>query len=107
MCDRVLIINNGKIVADEDVHTISGQKDGSCLVKVDFEKQVASEALDAIPLEVQHNSDGKHFVFSGGSVEEVSWAIYKYAEEANNAIVHLSRVSKDLESIFRELTTNN
>ncbi|MCP4120236.1 MAG: ATP-binding cassette domain-containing protein [Bacteroidetes bacterium] len=106
MCDRVLIINKGKIVADEDVETLSGQKDGSCLVEVRFEKRIADEALELIPLKIHNNTDYKQIVFSGGCVEEVSWAVYKYAEEADNAVVHLSKVSRNMESIFRELTMN-
>jgi len=106
MCDRVLIINKGKIVADQEVSTLSGQKDGSCLVEVGFEKRIAGEALEAIPLKIHRNTDDKQLVFSAGSVEEISWAVYKYANEADNAVVHLSKVSKNMESIFRELTTN-
>ena len=107
MCDRVIIINQGHIVADESVAELSRRSSGDCHMEVGFERAPSEEELTAIPFNVVQKKDDKHFVFSGTDEAHMSKTINRLAVEQGNAVLRLNAVRQNLEDIFRELTSKN
>lgn len=105
VCDRVLIISKGRLVADGPVAELSGGQGGQCLVEVEFESPVDPAVLQALPLDISENQGNRRLVFAAPTVAEVGRAVGRLATETGNAVVHLNRVSRDLETVFRELTS--
>lgn len=107
MCDRVLIINNGQLVADESVEELSRSKSGFSLLEVEFETALTKEQLGLLNLEVDQQITDTHYVFKGTDGKALSKSVSQYAASAGNAILRMTTVEKDLEAIFRELTDKN
>ena len=104
MCDRVLIINKGQIVADEKVGDLASLSGMECKMVVGFERALSADDIDMVPFHLEEKISDSRYVFSGGSESEMSKAINRFAVEQENAVLHLSAVAKDLEAVFRELT---
>lgn len=106
MCDRVLIINKGTIVADKKVAELSDTGGGTCRMEVGFENPLTASDIEKLPYPVEQQVSEKRYVFTGALESEMSKAINRFAVETDNAVLHLSAVTRDLEDVFRELTSD-
>jgi ABC-2 type transport system ATP-binding protein len=108
LCQRVVIIDNGKIVADKAVdqlREVSGLSGDFQTVRVSFKHKVSKEALGQIPgvLEVSAEADGSYLLLASG-VQDVREAVFHRAVESKWTLIELTRESHSLEEIFKELT---
>jgi ABC-2 type transport system ATP-binding protein len=106
ICDRVIIINKGKIVADDKLSNLQ-QRSTSSVVKVQFKEALEQEWLKRLT-----------GVKSVGKIDAHTWSIetndpdlvrteLKKLERGNNLdIISLQSESQSLEEIFRSLTSN-
>src|SRR5579859_1419091 len=111
-CDRILIINKGKIVADGTSDTLRKQASGSELLKVRIEEASANEiqnALLALPsvdkIEVSDVAMSR-FEVQSKTGQSSKRAIFKLCVERNWALTELTPLETRLEDIFRNLTMN-
>ncbi len=110
MSDRILIINEGKIVADgspESLRKASGE--GLTIrVKVDAETSTETviEALKSIPgvSAVDLFNDNNTFIVTGGS-GDLNRLIFHSAIANNFVLLEMTTIETKLEDIFKELTT--
>jgi ABC-2 type transport system ATP-binding protein len=105
ICDRVIIINKGNIVADDKLSVL--QKSGNQLqsVKVEFKEVVDSTVLKALSgvtdvMNIQYSI----FNIQCADAEMVKKQILQLAIEKNLNIISLQSESQSLESIFKALT---
>ncbi|NOQ73327.1 MAG: gliding motility-associated ABC transporter ATP-binding subunit GldA [Crocinitomix sp.] len=103
ICDRVIIIKEGKIVADETA-AIMQQKDvehQTVLVELD---QVASrnQLRQIAGIKSVKNVEGNKWLFSGEG--DIRPSIAKYAQQNNLLILAMSVEQKSMEEVFKELT---
>ena len=109
-CDRILIINQGKIVADGTADTLRQQAQGQALVKVKVEEAVPEEALAAfrrLPSAIQvdyHNGEANHFEIQSASHQSAARDIFRLCVENHWVLTELTPVETKLEDIFRDLT---
>ncbi|NNJ55707.1 MAG: ATP-binding cassette domain-containing protein [Bacteroidia bacterium] len=106
MCNRVIIINNGKIVADDDVtslKSIIGNESNAMIVRFrddisinDLRKQKGIESVK----ERINNS----FEIVASEKVNLPEVLFKYALENNTIILEQKEVSSSLESVFQRLT---
>jgi ABC-2 type transport system ATP-binding protein len=110
-CDRILIINNGKIVANGTAEELRRQAQGNELLKVDLgdaERNEAFKALNELPTVALVD-----FVDNGSSTFEVqskagqtsSRAIFDLCVKKGWYLSQLTPIETKLEDIFREVTT--
>lgn len=104
MCDRVLIINNGQLVADEGVEQLGKGDNTIILLEVEFEAALSEDDLSALNLDVDQRKSASHYVFKGADGRMLSKQVSQFAATKENAILQMTKVEKDLEDIFRELT---
>jgi len=103
MCDRVIIINEGQVVADKNLNEMIDQTDQ--IVEVEFDYRVEEAFLQKLP----HTKDVKNihgFVYQltfDTSIDMRS-SVFDFAHDNELKILQLSRKNKNLESLFRELT---
>jgi ABC-2 type transport system ATP-binding protein len=110
MSDRILIINEGKIVADgspESLRKASGE--GLTIrVKVDAETSTETviEALKSIPgvSAVDLFNDNNTFIVTGDS-GDLNRLIFHSAIANNFVLLEMTTIETKLEDIFKELTT--
>ena len=103
VCNRVIIINSGELVADKELEELRETQEQ--VIKVEFDYRVEEVLLNQIP----HATDVKN---SGGFVYEITFstkedmrpAVFDFAHDNQLKTLQLSRKNKNLESLFTELT---
>lgn len=104
ICDRVIIINKGKIVADDKLSNL--QKTSSTnIVRVSFKEALEQEWLRRLDAAKSVNKmDAHNWTIETEKPETVRKALLQLALEHNLNIVSLQSESKSLEEVFRSLT---
>ncbi len=105
VCDRVVIINKGKMVADATPENLQQTLSGNVQVEIEFELNENAESLKNIE-EVVHvqQLSNTHFILQGRESKQLRKNIFTYAAQKNNALLTLKEENKSLEDVFHELT---
>jgi ABC-2 type transport system ATP-binding protein len=106
ICDRVIIINKGKIVADDKLNNLQ-QRSSSSVVRVQFKEALEQEWLKRLPAAQSVNKvDAYTWTIETNNPDTVRTELKKLERENNLDIVSLHSESQSLEEIFRSLTGN-
>ena len=111
-CDRILIINNGKIVADGTANTLRKQAQGSEVLRVQIEDGDINDIYDnLLKLYTTASVDflkKENGIFEVQSVQDMSSKreIFKLCVKNNWVITEMTPLETKLEDIFRDLTLN-
>jgi ABC-2 type transport system ATP-binding protein len=105
ICDRVVIINRGKIVADSKVSELKNAVSSATIITAEFDKEINKEILKDIEgvTEVFSIGNGKYEIRSKAG-KDVRGDIFKKASENNWTLLGLKQEESSIENIFRELT---
>jgi ABC-2 type transport system ATP-binding protein len=104
VCDRVIIINKGQIVADKSIGDIQNQGNKS-VVSVEFDKAVSDKLLKVIPGVERVKTTGQNTWLLEGKVEtDLRPAIFKFAVDNGLAVLTLQKEEQSLEETFQNLT---
>lgn len=107
ICDRVIIINNGCIIADDATKNISGGNIEKNIITVEFDCKVEKSELLAIP-----------FVTNAFPVKDLIWIvesnlkndirndIFQFAVKNNYSVLSMHKEEQSLEDVFHALTHN-
>lgn len=105
LCSRAIIINKGKIVADDSMANLQGSVSKSAKLTVEFRDPVHSDVLKRIEGVSQvENLGDKKFAIHGNSIDQIKEQVFAIAVEAKTIILSMQEDEVKLESIFRELT---
>lgn len=105
LCDRVVVINNGKIVADNAIDQLKLEARPVTLIKVEFSETVEKEKLMAIEgVENVESSKPGNYVLSSKADRDIRPEIFKFATENKVTLVGLSQEEVTMENIFQDLT---
>ncbi|MFN8266928.1 MAG: gliding motility-associated ABC transporter ATP-binding subunit GldA [Chitinophagales bacterium] len=105
VCNRVIIINKGKIVADDQPDNLQNVLNNEALVEVEFLREVAKETLQNISNIQQVNAlSATHFILHGKDSLQIRKAIFDFAVSNNNPLLTVKQETKSLEAIFHQLT---
>ena len=104
ICDRVIIINKGVIVADKKLdHLISADKEQ--IIVVEFDYKIEEEAVARIPhLKTYKNNHDFVWELTFLSDKDMRPAVFDFAHDNGLKTLQLNQKNKNLESIFREMT---
>jgi len=104
MCDRVIIINKGEIVADKKLKALREGKDQ--IVVVEFDYRVEDAFLKNLP-KVKSVVNTHDFVYeiTFASQEDMRSHVFDFAHDNELKILQLNQKNASLESLFRELTS--
>ena len=105
ICDRVVIINRGKLVADSDVASLQAGGKNEKVTLVEFEAPVDVAILQSIPgvQRVELAQGHTYRVFSSRDAD-VRSNVFRIAAEQNWPLVGLRQEENSLEKIFQQLT---
>ena len=105
ICDRVIIINKGNIVADDQLSNLQKQNGTLQQVTVAFKEKVSLEMLQALPgVQKVHSVQNAEFRIDCTNAEAVKKQLLQLSIEKNLNIVSLQSEEQSLENVFRELT---
>lgn len=107
ICSRVIIINQGEIVADDSIDNIQARFDGESLIQISFDKAINLEGLktcDKNITSVQDNGGDEYIIRASKDIRPI---LFDWAVKQNVRISALQLEKQSLESIFQSLTNNN
>jgi gliding motility-associated transport system ATP-binding protein len=105
MCDRVIIINKGKIVADKKLQELRDSKEQTVIVEFDY--RVEDAFLKQLPkVKTVINTHAFVYEITFTSSEDMRSYVFDFAHDNGLKILQLNQKNKSLESLFRELTSN-
>jgi ABC-2 type transport system ATP-binding protein len=103
MCDRVIIINKGEIVADKTLKELRNEKEQ--VVVVEFDYRVEDAFLSKLP-KVKKVINTHDFIYeiTFSTSEDMRSHVFDFAHDNELKILQLNQKNASLESLFRELT---
>lgn len=105
ICDRVIIINHGKIVTDKKLDKLMGEEKSVQLLEVEFNEVVDKNLLLALNYLIHATSeDGKNWVLEFETGSDMRPVLFDFATENGLKTLQLTQRTKNLEAIFREKT---
>lgn len=106
ICNRVIIIDKGSIVADDSLDNLRNRSTEKWLVRVQFATDVKENELKTIPGLLQLNSMGNNIWRLTGNNAQFRQAVSQFALAANLEVIELVSEKDNLETIFRQLTNH-
>lgn len=108
MCNRVIIINRGSIVADDTVSNVKQQiSSGNKEVYIRFRDVVdAASLLQLQGVKKVESAAEEGFTVSANQGADLAAILFKFAVESNTVIVEQKEIKESLEAVFQELTKN-
>ncbi|WP_396167791.1 gliding motility-associated ABC transporter ATP-binding subunit GldA [Flavobacterium sp.] len=104
ICDRVIIIDKGKIVADKKLdNLISEEKEQ--IIEVEFDNQVEEQLLAKIEnLTSCKNTHDMIWELTFNADKDMRPAVFDFANANGLKTLQLNQKNKNLEAVFREIT---
>lgn len=105
ICDRVIIINKGKIVADKKLRDLRDENEQ--IIFVEFDYRIEEVALQEIPnLVSAKNTGGFTYELIFDTKKDMRPAVFDFAHDNGLKTLQLNQKTKNLESLFAELTSS-
>lgn len=106
ICDRVIIINKGKIVLDKKLSDL--KKDQQQIIEVEFDYRVEEVALQNLPkIEKVDNPVGFVYNLYFSTEEDMRSKVFDFAHDNGLKILQLHNKNTTLEKLFGELTAGD
>lgn len=104
MCDRVIIINKGEIVADKKLKELRESNEQTVIVEFDY--RVEDAFLRKLP-KVKNVVNIYDFVYeiTFKTSEDMRSYVFDFAHDNQLKILQLNQKNKSLETLFRDLTS--
>jgi ABC-2 type transport system ATP-binding protein len=108
LCDRVVVINKGEIVADDTVQNLKLNAGTSSVVVIDFEVEVDQAMLAALKgvstVEKISGAPTHQYKLYADSGIDLRPEIFRFAADRNLSLIGLRQEEGSLENIFHNLT---
>lgn len=103
VCDRVIIINKGQLVADKKLEELREAEEQ--IIEVEFDYRVEEQLLQQLPhVSKVTNTGGFVYELTFNTTSDMRPAVFDFAHDNQLKTLQLSRKNKNLESLFTELT---
>lgn len=104
ICDRVIIIDQGKIVTDKKLDKLVAEEKEQ-IIEVEFDKAVTEEILNTLAnIKSYQNKGGNLWWLTFNTDEDRRPYLFDFAQSNGLKTLQISLKSKNLEQIFREKT---
>ena len=106
LCDRVIVINKGEIVADDSLTNLMQTQNRNVVLVVEFEGFENEEELRLVAgvADVKKVSKGV-FQVTAKEGADIRPEIFRFAADRKLSLIGLKQEENSLENIFRELTS--
>ena len=104
ICDRVIIIDHGKIVTDKKLDKLVSEEKEQ-IIEVEFDKAIDEHILATLPnIKTYKNTIDNLWTLTFTTEEDRRPIVFDFAQEHGLKTLQMSLKSKNLEQIFREKT---
>lgn len=107
LCSRVVVINRGRIVADDTLDNLLKGSNGSATVVAEFEGVVTADQLQVIPgvTSVIDHGQGRFSLTAERGVD-LRPELFRFAADQKLSLIGLRQEESSLESVFSSLTAS-
>jgi ABC-2 type transport system ATP-binding protein len=103
VCDRVILIHNGQIIADKNLKELTGNQEQ--VIEVEFDYKVEKQLIENIPhLKSANNVHDTIWELTFDTLKDMRPAVFDFAHDNGLKTLNLTAKNKNLEKLFRELT---
>ncbi len=105
ICDRVIIIDRGKLVADDSIDRLQARLQGQTVLLVEFDRSPSLAQLASIEGVKKVAARGQHqFQLIAASETDVRTEVFRFAVAQNFVLLGIQREAMSVEEVFRQLT---
>jgi ABC-2 type transport system ATP-binding protein len=105
MCSRAIIINSGKIVADDSTGHLLNSNKNTEQVAVEFDKDVKPSMLKGLPGVVNVKKiSGNSWLVEAGKDHDIRQDIFRFAVKNSLTVLSMQKQGNRLEDVFQQLT---
>lgn len=108
ICDRVIIIDKGKLVADDQTAHISALSSGKQVITVEFSEPIEQSIFESLPniLKIEKTSP-TNWTLTTADEADLRPTLFQFAVDNKLTVLSLHRETQSLEDVFQKLTQKN
>ena len=105
ICDRVLIINQGELVADDTIDHLQTATAGNIQITVEFSAKISERELSALSgvQEIRHLSGHRYQVITGHE-EDLRPVLFDFALAQQAKLLEMHKEGFEMDEVFQRLT---
>ncbi len=108
VCSRVIIVNKGKIVADDSTTLLRQKSRAGNIIMVEFAAPVLRADLEQIRgVSSVENVSGNTWKILSKQETDIRSDVFRFAVEKNVSVLSMQKSGQNIEEIFRELTRSS
>jgi ABC-2 type transport system ATP-binding protein len=105
ICDRVIIIDRGTLVADDKASTLRSSSQQREALEVEFDTDVKANLLLNISGVLQaKRGEGNSWILAHDASTDIRPAVFRFAVDNGLQVLGLQKSERGLEEVFKELT---
>ena len=105
ICDRVIIIDRGRLVADDKASTLRSNTQHRDALEVEFDGDVhANKLTNIVGVLGAHRKQGNSWVLEHDAAIDVRPAVFRFAVDNGLQVLGMQKSERGLEEVFKELT---
>ncbi|MFT3884105.1 MAG: gliding motility-associated ABC transporter ATP-binding subunit GldA [Flavobacteriales bacterium] len=105
ICDRVIIIDRGRLVADDKAQALRSATREREVLEVELDGAVQAAALEHIPGVLKAEALGGHrWRLTADATRDARPAVFQFAVDKGLKVLTLQKAERGLEDVFKELT---
>jgi ABC-2 type transport system ATP-binding protein len=105
LCDRVIIINKGQLVADDPIGQLQNRVAGDTMITLEFNKEVSAEQLQQLSGVGSVRSLGnKRWELTADSGKDVREQVFRFAVDQQLILLEMHKEEYSVEDVFQQLT---
>ena len=104
MCDRVILIDQGKIIADNKSENLIKENEFKQQIYVEFKDEILQRNINIDSVEQIKRIDNKCYILYSNSNFDIRESAFKFAINQNLILLSLKEIKGNLEDTFNRLT---
>lgn len=107
ICDHVIILNKGQVVAEGSTQEVKNKLQGSgYVIKVEFDKAIDEKALLSLHgiKSIEHGDGGHYKIYVEGNTD-LRQPLFAWAVAQQISILSMAQSEHSMEDVFRQLTS--
>ena len=105
ICDRVLIINKGNLVADDPIEQLQAIVAGEAVVTVEFMQKVSVNQLSKINgVNGVKKLDNQRWQLTSDTKIDIRAAVFQFAVDKQLTLLEMHKEIFSVEDVFQQLT---
>jgi ABC-2 type transport system ATP-binding protein len=105
ICSRAIIIDQGKIVADDSTKNLSEDTSNIQIIEVEFDSNINQKQLLSIKgVQKADKQNEKQWILQAKTSEDIRPLVFEFAVKNNLKVLSMQKSEQSLEKVFQKLT---